>query len=77
MDSKYTFIGKENQQKISNELRVKRIKLCTENSKVNGLRVTCQNETAQSDLKEAFVEDFHETRKSLPVYAVRLRFKTF
>lgn len=74
MDSKYAVLGKENNKRKSNGIKVKRIKLCVGNSsKLNGNRVANQQVTDQHDIKEAFVEDLKETRKLLPVYAVRNR----
>ncbi|KPJ11773.1 Putative ATP-dependent RNA helicase DHX33 [Papilio machaon] len=74
MDSKYAVLGKENNKKNSNGIKVKRIKLCVENpSKLNGNHVAIQQVADQRDIKETFVEDLRETRKSLPVYAVRNR----
>ncbi|CAH2066533.1 unnamed protein product, partial [Iphiclides podalirius] len=55
-------------------MRVKRIKLCAENShKRNGFRVTVQNNPEKTDIKQTFAEDLQDTRKLLPVYAVRIR----
>ncbi|XP_068621339.1 ATP-dependent RNA helicase DHX33-like [Battus philenor] len=73
MDSKYEAVGKENQPRNLSNLKVKEIKLCTEkSSKTNGSH-TSSNDSDQHNINETFAENLQETRKLLPVYAVRNR----
>ncbi|XP_032529891.2 ATP-dependent RNA helicase DHX33-like [Danaus plexippus] len=77
MDSKYASIGRE-KPKITNDLTVKRLKLCVNNAntkkdKEQTTNGATNNNKFENNFPKENTEDLKEARKSLPVYLVRTR----
>lgn len=82
MDSKYSAVGRQKEQKNSFGLKIKRLKLSTENNVKNNIEVeqnTSFNGVNQESNSKVDTdsnntnEDLQEARRTLPVYQVRTR----